>query len=155
MSPNTALARGRDLARARSMEESRVEKKEKGDSDGIIRLLFASVGGAPIKSNNDKNILIQKWISDSDADIIGMAETNIYWDKAKHGPFALRCKKWISCSRPQYTTNINSIVANNELDELADEYQIGGVAMITRGGLSGRIEKNGIDLKSGQILSFE
>ena len=79
MSDKQALLRGRDSTKAQSMKKCRMEKKEKGDANLKMKILFANIGGIPIKHTNNKNVVIEKWIGESNADIIGIAETNICW----------------------------------------------------------------------------
>ena len=98
-----------------------------------------------MKNNNNKNIAIEQWIGASNADIIGIAETNICWHLSQNGPFQERIKKWRHTSAPHLQTNLHSSIAYNELDPLSKEYQIGGVALLTRGGLSCRITDKGDD----------
>jgi hypothetical protein len=107
--------------------------------------MFANIAGIPLDPLNIKNVEIQKWISNSNADIIGLAETNICWHKAKGGPIQERINKWTRTSLPHLQANIHTSVGYNEIEEFPKEYQIGGVAMMTRGGLSCRIMNKGND----------
>ena len=145
MSATPALLRGRDFNKAQSEMEHRKEKQETGDANETMKILFANIGGIPMEHTNNKNVVIEKWISASNADIIGIAETNICWRHSKSGPFQERLKKWTFTSEPQYQTNIHSSITYNDLDPLSKEYQIGGVALATRGGLSCRIINKGED----------
>ena len=79
MSAQPDLLRGRDFNKAQSEREYRKEKKETGDANETMKILFANIGGIPIKHTNNKNVVIEKWIGESNADIIGIAETNICW----------------------------------------------------------------------------
>ena len=146
MSANLAFLRGRDLVKAQSKMKCRTEEKEKGDANSTIKILFANIGGIPIDNTNNKNVVIEKWIGESDADIIGLAETNICWRHAKNGPLQERMKKWTYTSSARLQTNLHCSLAYNDLDPLSREYQIGGVALATRGGLSCRITNNGEDI---------
>ena len=92
MSANQALLRGRDSIKAQSMTKCLTEKKEKGDANLKMKILFANIGGIPIEHTNNKNVVIEKWIGESNADIIGLVETNICWRHAKNGPLQERMK---------------------------------------------------------------
>ena len=127
------------------MMKCRTEKKEKGDANLKMKILFANIGDIPMEHANNKNVVIEKWIGASNADIIGIAETNICWRHAKNGPFQERMKTWTYTSASKYQINLHSSIAYNELDPLSKEYQIGGVALATRGGLSCRIIDKGED----------
>ena len=145
MSAKPALLRGRDFNKAQSEMEYRKEKQDTGDVNDTMKILFANIGGIPMEHTNNKNIIIEKWIGKSNADFIGIAETNICWRHSKNGSFEERLKKWTYTSSPQYQTNLQSSIAYNDLDPLSREYQIGGVALATRGGLSCRITDKGED----------
>ena len=98
-----------------------------------------------MEPNNKRDEEIQQWIKSSGADIIGMAETNLCWHKARGGPFQERMKRWTISSEPSLTTNLHASIAYNKVEEWPNEYQIGGTAIITRGGLSCRIMNKGED----------
>ena len=145
MFASKALRRNRDSSKAQSVEECRDTKSKTVEPSKTIRILFANVAGIPLEPLSKKDDDIQKWISKSNADVIGLAETNICWQKARGGPFKERMNKWVRTSEPHLTTNQHSSIANNELEEFPGEYQIGGVALMTRGGLSCKIMDKGRD----------
>ena len=70
MSANPVLLRGRDLNRAQSAMKCRMEKQDKGDANLKMKILFANIGGIPMEHTNNKNVVIEKWIGESNADII-------------------------------------------------------------------------------------
>ena len=145
MLPNQALGRRRDFHKAQSQEECRTEERGIGTTSNKLRILFANVAGIPMEPNSQKNEAIQRWINNSSADIIGLAETNVCWHKARGGPLHERVKKWTETSEPHLRTNLHSSIAYNELEEYPNEYQIGGTALLTRGGMSCRIMGKGQD----------
>lgn len=145
MSNNQALGRSRDFTKAKSKEACRNREEGVGMSSKKVKILFANIAGVPIDPNSKKNDDIERWINKSDADVIGLAETNICWYKASHGPFHERAKKWMTGSPSHLRTNIHTSTAHNELEENPSEYQIGGTAIITRGSMSCRISSKGSD----------
>ena len=145
MSACQALLRGQDSSEAQSVEERCETDKSKGTTSNKIRILFANVAGVSMDSNSLKDAEIQHWIGKSEADIIGLAETNICWHKARGGPFQERMQNWMRTSEPHLSTNLHSSISYNELEEYPNEYQIGGVALMSRGGLSCRIMDKGRD----------
>ena len=91
MSPGEAQQMGRDSVWAQSQEESRRRTKGRDDSQPV-RIIFANVAGIPLDPLNNKNGSTQNWIQSSNADIIGMAETNICWHQSTGGPIQERLK---------------------------------------------------------------
>ena len=145
MSPYKALTRRRDLLKAQSVEECHNDERGGSIQCKKIRLAFANVAGIPLEPNSKRDDEIQKWIRGSNADIIGMAETNLCWHKARGGPFQERMRRSTGTSVPQLTTNLHASIAYNEVEEWPNEYQIGGTALITRGGMACRIMNKGKD----------
>ena len=57
---STALMGRRDPYRAQSQSTCRGNKKETEDDNLSIKILFANIGGIPMKNINNKNIAIGK-----------------------------------------------------------------------------------------------
>ena len=116
MSPSKALLRGRDSGKAQSKKECRNNERGRGMSSEKIRVIFANIAGIPMEPNSKRNEEIQLWIQNSNADIIGMVETNLCWHKARGGPFQERMRRWTMTSAPHLTTNLHASTAYNKVE---------------------------------------
>ena len=100
-----------------------------------IRLLFLNINSIPATNNSPKNDMLYQSIVASEADVIGMSETNRNWyqidtDHRWHE----RTKGWFE--------NSHTILAHNTTDIESSSYQPGGNLLLSIGKASHRVIKS-------------
>ena len=106
--------------------------------EGQVRLLFANIQGIPATAEHPKNSMIREAITKTGATIIGLAETNISWNKLQGR------NRWEERSFGWWE-NMRSITSHNVLESPKNYYQPGGTMIITRGKIKFRILESGVD----------
>ena len=117
--------------------------KHFGDYQGVvqgesIRLIFANIHGIPSTADHPKNSMIRAAINKTGASIIGLAETNLSWNKLKGN------NRWEERSLGWWE-DMTSITSHNLLESPKKYYQPGGNMMITNGKAKFRLLQSGVD----------
>ena len=106
--------------------------------EGSIRLAFANIHGISSNAAHPKNSMIRTAITNMGASIIGLAETNVSWNKLRGN------NRWEERSLGWWEDMI-SITNHNTMGNPKKFYQPGGTMMITRGQAKFRVIKSGVD----------
>ena len=124
--PNTESERLREEDRQDVLVR---EEEIYGDSlntkqTNIIRIVFLNINSIPALNDNPKNDTLYQAIKESEADIIGMTETNRNWYKvdSKHR-WHERIKSWFETSHSSMAHNVKDIESTN--------YQPGGNILLS------------------------
>jgi hypothetical protein len=106
--------------------------------DGDIRVIFVNIHGIPSLADHPKNTMIREAINKTGASIIGLAETNLDWNRLNGK------NKWEDRSFGWWE-DMTSTHCNNILEQPKHHYQPGGNLQITRGKCRYRIIGSGRD----------
>jgi len=108
------------------------------EHDKTINIMFQNINGLPIQAQHPKNESVRDTMLRHNIDILGISEVNIAWHK-------VRGKARLGEQTAEWFEARHLTQAWNQTDQITEQSQFGGVALITRDKPAHCVSEQGAD----------